>query len=138
MFQTTVSSFQRTEMGSGLEDRFKAVLRKRTGNQDGDRAACRVFLNPSSKSSPLARTARERTRTTTTTRTQAHLKPSWVRYCQSQAGLKSPASKEGPGVARQEQSGLVRDHTLFRWLGVREDSKRCIHFQMYKTVKINY
>lgn len=52
-------------MESGLEERFKVQLRKRTGNRDGDRAAYRVFPHSSSKSSPLARTAGERTRTTT-------------------------------------------------------------------------
>lgn len=135
MFPTTVSSSQRIKLESGLEHKFKALLRKRTGNRHGDRAACKVFRRPPSKSSPLTRTGSERTRTTTMTRTQVHLKQSWVRYWPSQAGLKSAAWKEDPGVARQEQSGLVRV-TLFQWFSVREDSKRCIRFQTYKTVKI--
>lgn len=83
-----------------------------------------MFPSPSSKSSPLAKRTGERTGTTPMTRTQVHVK--------SQAGLKWAAWKEDPGVARQEQSGLVRGHTLFQWLSVREDSKRCIQFQMYK------
>lgn len=61
-------------MESGLEHRLKTFLRKRTGHRDGDRALYREFLNPYSKSNPLARTARERIMT----RTQVHLEQSWV------------------------------------------------------------
>ena len=79
MFPTAVSSFQRTEMESGLEHRFKVHLGQRTGNRAGDKAAYGVVPSPPSKSSPLARTAGGSTRTTTTTRTQVHLKQCWGR-----------------------------------------------------------
>lgn len=112
IFPTTVSSFQRTEMESGLEHRCQVHLGKRTANRAEDKAAYRAVPSSPSKSSPLARAAGERIRTTTRTRTQIYIDQCWGRDWWSQTGLKwGPGPQAGwwvaPGEARQEQSGLV-------------------------------